>query len=151
MRKWKIWFWILAVFLPVPLCSCSGGQGSKTALSTGPGESPVVSLSTRPSQTAFKGMELYAWQNEDGDWLFSVMLGTNRYKFVEEVQANALDIGGVGQRFCEMAVGETVFWTSGAVDASGDYVSFPFPPADLVGRLREQATQCEVVLIVLER
>ena len=36
-------------------------------------------------QRAFKGWELYAWQ-DGGDWKFAMLVGTNRNKFCDEVK-----------------------------------------------------------------
>ena len=113
---------------------------------------PILPTSTRPARTAFKGMELYSWQAGEDEWIFSVMDGTNRLKTVEEVQGNALDIEGVKYRFCEMAIGETVFWIHGAMDnSSGDLVKFIFPPQSLVRELEEHAAQCEIELVLSNR
>jgi hypothetical protein len=152
MRQEKKWLWVMFLLLVVLLFSCSGKQSSEVDQSVRTSELPVLPSSTRPAQTAFKGMELYSWQSGEGEWLFSVMCGTNRVKTVEEVQANAMDIQGVKQSFCEMAVGEMVIWILEAMNySSGDFVKLPFPTQGLVSELEEQAAQCEIELVILNR
>jgi hypothetical protein len=152
MRQQRRWLWVMFLLLAVLLFSCSGEQSSEVDQSLRTSELPVLPSSTRPAQTAFKGMELYSWQSGEGEWLFSVMYGTNRVKTVEEVQANAMDFEGVMQSFCEMAVGEMVIWKLEAMNySSGDFVKLPFPPQGLVSELEEQAAQCEIELVILNR
>src|SRR6185503_10043345 len=62
----------------------------------------------RAEQTAFKGMELYSWQNKDGGWQYAILEGTNRNKTLEEVQATPLDLQGVKVAIAQMAVGESL-------------------------------------------
>jgi hypothetical protein len=94
-------------------------------------------------------MELYSWQGQDGEWVFSVLYGTITLKSWEEVQANPLDLDGVERRFLNMAVGERVLWGRlSLLTASGHLVVPARPPVDLQGRLREIAAECEVELSV---
>lgn len=152
MRQERRWLWVMFLLLAVLLFSCSGEQSSEVDQSVRTSELPVLPSSTRLAQTAFKGMELYSWHSGKGEWLFSVMYGTNRVKTVEEVQANAMDIEGVKQSFCEMAVGEMVIWILEAMNhSSGDFVKLPIPPQGLVSKLEEQAAQCDIELVILNR
>ena len=101
----------------------------------------------RPEQPAFKGMELYSWQGDDGQWLFSIMLGTNRIKTVSEVQASPIDIEQVKQQFCQMAESEQVFWMESAQDTStGESHTFSPVPDAIVEELQSQAESCGIVL-----
>jgi hypothetical protein len=152
MRQERRWLWVMFLLLAILLFSCNGEQSSEVDQSVRTSELPVLPSPTRPAQTAFKGMELYSWQSGEGEWLFSVMYGTNRVKTIEEVQANAMDIEGVKLSFCEMAVGEMVIWIREAMNyPSGDFVKLPFPPQGLASELEEQAAQCEIKLVILNR
>lgn len=152
MRQERRWLWVMFLLLAVLFVSCSEEQSSEVDQSVRTSESAGLPSSTRPAQTVFKGMELYSWQSGEGEWLFSVMYGTNRVKTVEEVQADAMDIEGVKQSFCEMAVGEMVIWILEAMNySSGNYVKLPFPPQGLVSEMEEQAAQCEIELVILNR
>jgi hypothetical protein len=100
----------------------------------------------RPEKPAFKGMELYSWQAEDGQWTFSILIGTNRNKTLVEIQETTLDLDQVKQQFCEMAKGEQVFWMSGVQDSTSKFVPFPPVPADIIAELQAQAESCEIEL-----
>jgi hypothetical protein len=150
MRQERRWLWVIFLLLAVLLFSCSGEQSSEVDQSVRTSESLILPTSTRPAQTAFKGKELYSWQSGESEWLFSVMNRTNRHKTIEEVQVNAMDIEGVMQSFCEMAIGENVIWLHEAMNnSSGDFVKLPSPPQGLASKLEEQAAQCEIRLVIL--
>ena len=103
----------------------------------------------RAEQTAFKGFELYSWQNEDGGWRYSILEGTNRNKTLEEVQATSLDLQGVKNAISQMAVGESLFWTNSVYDmGSGQALHLPFPPSTVVDELTEFAREKQVDLYV---
>jgi diacylglycerol kinase (ATP) len=103
----------------------------------------------RAEQTAFKGMELYSWQNEDSGWQFSILEGTNRNKTLEEVQATPLDLQGIKNAIAKMAVGESLFWANNVYDtSSGQTLHLPFPPEAVVGELTEFAREKQVELYV---
>ncbi len=107
--------------------------------------------SNRPEQPAFKGVELYSWQSEDGEWRFSLLIGTNRNKLLSEVQSEPLDIDAVKKSFCEMAVGESIFWGLFVWDlASEANFEFACPPASIVKQLKERASFCKVELAPCE-
>ena len=106
----------------------------------------VVLLVDRPEQTAFKGMELYSWQGDDGQWLFSILVGTNRNKTLAEIRADPIDLTEVKRQFCLLAKGEQVFWMADVRGETGEATPFPPVPADLVAELQAQAETCEIVL-----
>jgi hypothetical protein len=67
----------------------------------------------RPVQKAFKGIELYSWQDSKGDWLFALLPGTNRLKSETEVKRKENQISGAEElekHFMRLAEGELVFW-----------------------------------------
>ena len=67
----------------------------------------------RSAEKAFKGIELYSWQDSNGDWLFALLPGTNRLKIETEVKKKENQILGTKElekRFMRIAEGEQVFW-----------------------------------------
>ena len=110
------------------------------------GGSPQI---TRLAKTAFKGMELYSWQAEDGEWQYAVLTGTNRNKTLDEVQANALDFENVKNTIAQLAVGESLFWTNSVLDTrSNQMIDLPFPPEAVIRELQDFARSQQVDLYV---
>ena len=104
---------------------------------------------SRPEQAAFKGLELYSWQDETGTWQYSILEGTNRNKTLEEVKAVALDLQSVKNTIAKMAVGESLFWTNRVHDpGSGQMLQLPFPPDSVVDELTEFTREKQVELYV---
>jgi diacylglycerol kinase (ATP) len=107
------------------------------------------SQALRSEQAAFKGLELYSWQNENGGWQYTILEGTNRNKTLEEVQATPLDLQGVKNAIAKMAVGESLFWTNRVQGtASGQMLQLPFPPDSVVDELTEFAREKQVEIYV---
>jgi hypothetical protein len=103
----------------------------------------------RSEQTAFKGMELYSWQKESGEWQYSILVGTNRNKTVEEITSAPLDVQGVKDAIARMAVGESLFWTNNVYDTSSSQsVNWSFPPDAVVNELKEFAREKQVDLYI---
>ena len=102
---------------------------------------------SRAEQTAFKGFELYSWQDENGRWQYSILEGTNRNKTLEEVQAIPLDLQGVKDAIAKMAVGESLFWMNRVKETvSGQMSQLSFPPDEVVDELKEFAREKQVEL-----
>jgi hypothetical protein len=67
----------------------------------------------RAQQPAFKGMELYSWKPEGGEWHFSLLAGTNREKAESEITNPRDTIIGIPKleaRLSTLARGESVIW-----------------------------------------
>jgi len=110
------------------------------------GQSPEIS---RAEQTAFKGMELYSWQNENGEWQYSLLVGTNRNKTAEEIPSTPLDLQGIKVAIAQLAVGESLFWTNNVYDpGSSQSVNFAFPPDAVVNELKEFAREKQIDLYI---
>ncbi len=107
------------------------------------------SQAAHSEKTAFKGMELYSWQSEAGEWQYAILVGTNRNKVLDEVQATPLDLQGVKETIGKMAVGESLFWVQDVFDAgSGQMVTLPFPPQSVMDELQEIARKNQVDLYI---
>jgi len=110
------------------------------------GQSPQ---SSRAEQTAFKGMELYAWQNKTGGWQYAILEGTNRNKTLAEVQTAPLDLEDVKIAIGKMAVGEALFWMNKVYDtSSSQIVNLPFPPDTVVNELKDFTREKQVDLCI---
>ena len=71
---------------------------------------PAVQTSlARPTDRAFKGVELYSWK-QDGDWLFALLPGTNGMKPEPVVKAGGLRLSELERRFAGCAEGESIYW-----------------------------------------
>jgi diacylglycerol kinase len=111
--------------------------------------SPLFMQTARAEHTAFKGMELYSWQTATGEWQYSILVGTNRNKTVEEILSTPLDLQSVKDAIAQMAVGESLFWTNNVYDTSSSQsVNWSFPPDTVVNELKEFARAKQVDLYV---
>lgn len=80
---------------------------------------------------AMKGYELYSWQ-DGGSWRFSILVGTNREKTLEEIQSPDATLDGVEalQAALErIPAGQFVTWLSRGGPA--------FPPSETVARVQQ--------------
>ncbi len=92
------------------------------------------------NQLAFKGMELYSWQNSAGEWQYILLPGTNRGKTFEEIQVSPLDLDGIKTALAALPEGESVFWTNNVFDtASNQTISLPFPSQAIVNEIKDLA------------
>ena len=94
---------------------------------------------------AFKGYELYSWQNA-GEWRFALVPGTNRLKDWSELNAAATTEGEVQRAIAKLPRGERVSWCPHRVEGSGP--SLEEPPPHRVELLLDIARRSEVDLIV---
>jgi len=63
--------------------------------------------------TAFKGIELYSWRETKTTWCFSLLLGTNREKSIDQITNPATKIVGVKKlkkQLANLPVGENIYW-----------------------------------------
>jgi hypothetical protein len=91
----------LFAFILISLGPCNPGPGGTTGATL---------------DLAFKGYELYSWQ-EEGEWVFALVLGTNRLKTHAEVtaEANHLDFPALMAKLAELPPGEQVFWLTNRI------------------------------------
>ena len=129
------------IILVISLATCSRVNILLTAETT-----PVAQgLTEKP---VIKGMELYSWQEpKDGDWVFSILYGTNRNKMIWEVKSFAMDLEEVEKCLCNMPENENVFWMKFAQEeTTGEGYIFPQPPDEIVDEVEKQAILCKVKL-----
>ena len=93
-----------------------------------------------------KGWELYSWQ-EEGQWRFSLLEGTNRAKSIDEIQSPDTRIEGIEAlrpALEGLESGEWVTWW----DHSWTGEALEFPPAELVERVRSMCEERGLELTV---
>jgi len=96
----------------------------------------------RPAQQAFKGIELYSWQ-DDGGWLFRLLIGTNRLKIEAEIKELGTPIVGTAaleESFRSLAKREYVFWNH------RDLEGLAYPDHETVGAVVAAARRAQVEL-----
>ena len=96
---------------------------------------PAEQSVTTVASGSMKGYEIYSWQ-EGGRWYFSLLVGTNREKTLEEIRSPDTALPGVeGLRPALEALpsGQFVTWVSkdGTV----------FPPEDVIDQVRQICTE----------
>jgi hypothetical protein len=72
----------------------------------------VDSVAQNTPKHAMKGFELYGWQ-EQGSWRFSLLVGTNRNKQLEEIKAPAVvlqNLEELERKLAALDKGESITW-----------------------------------------
>jgi hypothetical protein len=98
----------------------------------------------REEQPRTKGVELYSWQDERGDWLFVLLDGTNRVKQEAEIKGAKELLRGaesLHKALARLAVGEQVFWTH-------HVAGFEFPPVEQRKKVITAAREARIELHV---
>jgi hypothetical protein len=93
---------------------------------------------------SFKGIELYSWHDSKGNFIFSLMPGTNRIKTATEIRKTENEISGVKalkQRLSQLAKGEQVFWIH-------DVPGFAYPDEKTLKAIKASAKKSGVELYV---
>ena len=102
----------------------------------------------RATELAFKGVELYSWQDGTDEWQYALLPGTNRIKTLEEVLANPLDQTGLEAAITKLAAGETVFWTTRVVGE--DFaITLAYPPQEVSDAILQRAAEADVHVAIV--
>lgn len=123
---------VAALITVVILTGCGSGAPSR---SDDPTVAPAHSM---------KGYELYSWES-GGEWHFSLLVGTNRLKSLEEIMSETASIKGVDGIITELErlpEGEEVFWQQREVTGLSP------PPGEVVDRVRESCESSGVRLFI---
>lgn len=78
-----------------------------------------------------KGYELYSWK-EDGQWYFSILVGTNREKTLDEIQSPEASLKGMEELqpvLESIPAGQFVTWMSGE--------GLAFPPDETIRQVEQ--------------
>ena len=108
-----------------------------------------------------KGYELYSWEDE-GQWHFTLMTGTNRVKTLNEImldedyisESGWVDIQVVGvdavkSVLAKLPEGESVFWCDDLhIGQMMEQVNLQLPPKQIVDLIREHANICGLDFVV---
>jgi hypothetical protein len=68
----------------------------------------------REDKPRFKGVELYSWKDEGGNWVFVLLNGTNELKTEAKVKSAKTKVKGaegLKKALARLAVGEHVVWS----------------------------------------
>jgi hypothetical protein len=93
-----------------------------------------------PFAESMKGYELYSWQ-EDDQWNFALLVGTNREKTLEEIKAEETILRGVDAltgALEQMPAGQYITWSSRE--------TLSFPPEDLVEQIEKVCADQGLIL-----
>jgi hypothetical protein len=80
---------------------------------------------------SMKGYELYSWQ-KDRQWFFSILVGTNREKTLDEIQAPGVTLKGPDELSLTLGKihsGQTIGWSTRQ--------GLGFPPQAIVRRVQK--------------
>ena len=93
-----------------------------------------------PFGESMKGYELYSWQ-EGNQWYFSVLVGTNREKTLDEIKAAGTALRGVEaltSALEQMPAGQYITWSAKE--------TLSFPPDDIVEQVEKVCTDQGLIL-----
>lgn len=102
---------------------------------------------TREPKPRFKGVEMYSWKDDKGDWKFALLNGTNRQKTEKEVKEAETVYAGEEKLVAALkllAEGEHVFWSNHRLDG------FAKPADEVVKRVKKAAKGAKLKLDVYE-
>ena len=80
---------------------------------------------------SMKGYELYSWE-KDGEWYFSILVGTNRLKTLEEIQSPNVTLKGMDElrsALESISAGQYVTWSAREPLA--------FPPEEMIRQVEQ--------------
>jgi len=112
---------------------------------------------------SFKGYELYSWE-EDGQWHFTLITGTNRIKTIEEITSKGDFISETGwvkiqvvgadaikDVLSRLPEGESVFWCDELHIGQSTETDLQLPPEQIADAIEEYAKQCGLDFVVTVR
>jgi hypothetical protein len=112
---------------------------------------------------SFKGYELYSWEEED-QWHFTLISGTNRTKTTEEITSKEdfiseagwvkIHVAGVEALkdvLSRLPEGESVFWCDELHIGQATGMDLQLPPEQITGAIEEYADQCGLHFTVTMR
>jgi hypothetical protein len=120
------------------------------------------STSSTPLPQSMKGYELYSWQ-EESQWHFTLITGTNRNKTLEEITTGETKEGEEGwvnihvtgvatikDVLNRIPENEFIIWNTGnsVLPTEQAILTLIFPPRDMVNEIMNYAMQCGLDFIV---
>ena len=101
----------------------------------------------RATRPMLKGVELYSWKDDAGNWRYSLLPGTNRLKTRDEIVSESVlikDVPTLKRRLSALAVDEEVFWHH------FDAPEFAIPDSAIVADVVAYARMVQVTVRVLQ-
>jgi len=110
-------------------------------------------LDTVTFSHSMKGWELYSWPTGN-DWTYSILMGTNRGKSLEEVTANTIKVVGKDNLkilLTKFPPNENILWAGNGwlANTMGDHSSLTLPDSDIVNEIKVFCIQKGLELIVI--
>jgi len=112
---------------------------------------------------SFKGYELYSWE-EEGQWHFTLITGTNRIKTIEEiiskgdfisetgwVKIQVVGADAIKDVLSRLPEGESVFWCDELHIGQSTETDLQLPPEQIADAIEEYAKQCGLDFVVTVR
>lgn len=112
---------------------------------------------------SFKGYELYSWE-EEGQWHFTLITGTNRIKTIEEITSKGDFISETGwvkiqvvgadaikDVLSRLLEGESVFWCDELHIGQSTETDLQLSPEQIADAIEEYAKQCGLDFVVTVR
>jgi hypothetical protein len=112
---------------------------------------------------SFKGYELYSWE-EEGQWHFTLITGTNRIKTIGEITSKGDFISETGwvkiqvvgadaikDVLSRLPEGELVFWCDELHIGQSTETDLQLPPEQIADAIEEYAKQCGLDFVVTVR
>lgn len=93
-----------------------------------------------PFPESMKGYELYSWQ-DGGQWRFSILVGTNREKTLDEIKSADVVLSGVDELKSTLELipmGQYITWSSRE--------TLSFPPEDLLKQVEQTCDEKGLIL-----
>ena len=93
-----------------------------------------------PLREPMKGYELYSWQ-DGGQWKFSLLVGTNREKTLEEIKSTDVVLSSVDaltSQLEKIPAGQYITWSSKETLA--------FPPDDIIKQVEQTCEEEGLIL-----
>jgi len=122
--------------------------------------SGVSAISIEKLPHSFKGYELYSWE-EDSQWHFTLITGTNRLKTIEEITCEGEFVSETGwvkiqvvgtdaikDVLRRLPEGESVFWCDELHTGQSTETDLQLPPEQTVDLIERYAEQCGLDFVV---
>lgn len=140
----------LAASVALAIAACAPGpraSGEPAVATPTPRTAGTAARTAAPGEPrrAFKGYELYSWQDSQEKWRYALLLGTNRLKSPEEVLAAGVSEAELRLRLAELPATESVSWCRQADVETDPPLALPPPPVvdALVALAREREVRLE--------
>ena len=112
-----------------------------------------IDINSLTFEHSMKGCELYSWQNEN-DWNYSVLIGTDRLKSYDEVINNEIVVTGKDSLkllLDRLPADERIIWIGPGWLArcwSSDYKNLSLPPQEIIDEIEQYCIDHHLTLVV---